>query len=56
MIGTCRRVAKGSRYVCSECGYGAGDERWRYCPSCGRKYVFGEVERAWEKVGRKVAR
>lgn len=23
---------------CSECGYGATDGRWNYCPGCGRKY------------------
>lgn len=25
------------RQKCSECGYGLGDSRWAYCPSCGAK-------------------
>ena len=25
------------RPKCSECGYGLGDPRWEYCPSCGAK-------------------
>lgn len=27
------------RPKCSECGYGLGDSRWAYCPSCGAKVV-----------------
>lgn len=38
--GTCKRVYGGKKYsndkiVCSECGYGIGDRRFNYCPSCG---------------------
>lgn len=38
------RLKKGTkygspRYVCSECGYGLGDDRWYYCPKCGAKIV-----------------
>lgn len=43
--GTCRRVyhprrtrASGPQYTCSACGYGASDDRWRYCPKCGSEY------------------
>lgn len=25
--------------VCECCGYGIGDERWNYCPSCGAEVV-----------------
>ena len=41
---TCHRVP-GKMYYgerrpkCSECGYGLGDSRWSYCPSCGAKVV-----------------
>lgn len=24
---------------CECCGYGIGDERWHYCPSCGAEVV-----------------
>lgn len=24
---------------CERCGYGIGDERWHYCPSCGAEVV-----------------
>lgn len=39
---TCRKVPGKMRYgdrkpKCSECGYGLGDPRWTYCPSCGAK-------------------
>ena len=25
--------------VCERCGYGIGDMRWNYCPSCGAEVV-----------------
>lgn len=57
--GTCKRVYHPNRITktctCSNCGYGASDERWAYCPKCGHKYVHGEVEERWKRVGRKVA-
>lgn len=57
--GTCKRIYHPNRitrnYTCSNCGYGASDERWAYCPKCGHKYVHGEVEERWKSVGRKVA-
>jgi len=41
---TCKRIVKGKKYgsdklVCSECGYGLGDNRWSFCPKCGAKVV-----------------
>lgn len=41
---TCRKVPGKMHYgerrpKCSECGYGLGDSRWAYCPSCGAKVV-----------------
>lgn len=58
-VGTCRRIYHPNRITktctCSNCGYGASDERWAYCPKCGHKYVHGEVEEWWKSVGRKVA-
>jgi len=57
--GTCKRVYHPNRITktctCSNCGYGASDERWAYCPKCGHKYVHGEVEERWKRAGRKVA-
>ena len=36
--GTCKRVYHPNRLArnctCSNCGYGASDERWAYCPKC----------------------
>lgn len=56
---TCKRVYHPNRITktctCSNCGYGASDERWAYCPKCGHKYVHGEVEERWKRAGRKVA-
>lgn len=56
---TCKRVYHPNRITktctCSNCGYGASDERWAYCPKCGHKYVHGEVEERWRRAGRKVA-
>lgn len=50
---TCLKVPGKMRYgdrkpKCSECGYGLGDPRWTYCPSCGAKVTdlptaIGEV-------------
>lgn len=43
--GTTTRTGKyltkyGSRIpVCERCGYGIGDMRWHYCPSCGAEVV-----------------
>lgn len=40
---TCRREKHGTKMDgspklrCSLCGYGIGDKRWSYCPSCGGK-------------------
>lgn len=39
---TCEKVPGKMHYgerrpKCSECGYGLGDPRWTYCPSCGAK-------------------
>ena len=57
--GTCKRIYHPNRITktctCSNCGYGASDERWAYCPKCGHKYVHGEVEEMWKAAGRKVA-
>ena len=57
--GTCKRVYHPNRITktctCSNCGYGASDERWAYCPKCGHKYVHGEVEEMWKRAERKVA-
>lgn len=41
---TCLKVPGKMHYgerrpKCSECGYGLGDSRWAYCPSCGAKVV-----------------
>lgn len=42
---TCRREKHGTKMDgspklrCSLCGYGIGDKRWSYCPSCGAKVV-----------------
>lgn len=34
------RTKYGRSVPCCECcGYGIGDERWHYCPSCGAKVV-----------------
>lgn len=43
-VRTCRKVPGKMHYgerrpKCSECGYGLGDSRWAYCPSCGAKVV-----------------
>ena len=58
-VGTCKRIYHPNRITktctCSNCGYGASDERWAYCPKCGHKYVHGEVEEQWKRAGRKVA-
>ena len=42
---TCRRIyhpnrsyVSGPQYTCSECGYGASDDRWNFCPKCGSEY------------------
>lgn len=40
----CEKVPGKMRYgerrpKCSNCGYGLGDDRWRYCPQCGAKVV-----------------
>lgn len=39
---TCRKVPGKMHYgerrpKCSECGYGLGDSRWLFCPSCGAR-------------------
>lgn len=41
---TCEKVPGKMHYgerrpKCSECGYGLGDPRWTYCPSCGAKVI-----------------
>ncbi len=41
-VRTCLKVPGKMHYgerrpKCSECGYGLGDSRWAYCPSCGAK-------------------
>ena len=42
---TCKREKHGTKMDgspkmrCSLCGYGSGDKRWGYCPSCGAKVV-----------------
>lgn len=42
---TCIREKHGTkmdgspRLRCSLCGYGIGDKRWKYCPSCGAEVV-----------------
>lgn len=42
---TCKREKHGTKMDgspklrCSLCGYGIGDKRWSYCPSCGAKVV-----------------
>jgi len=34
------RTKYGRSVPCCECcGYGIGDERWNYCPSCGAEVV-----------------
>lgn len=30
---------QGRKVVCSECGYGLGDDRWAFCPKCGAKVI-----------------
>lgn len=36
------RTKYGRSVPCCECcGYGIGDERWHYCPSCGAEVVDG---------------
>lgn len=39
---TCKKVPgkmgyQGRKVICSECGYGIGDDRWAFCPKCGAK-------------------
>lgn len=41
---TCTKVPGKMHYgerrpKCSECGYGLGDSRWGFCPSCGARVV-----------------
>lgn len=41
---TCEKVPGKMHYgerrpKCSNCGYGLGDDRWRYRPSCGARVV-----------------
>lgn len=43
-----RTRASGPQYTCSECGYGASDDRWEYCPKCGRKYLTSKGGAIWE--------
>lgn len=33
-----RSRASGPQLTCSECGYGASDDRWAFCPKCGARY------------------
>lgn len=34
-----RKVYGRERAVCEQCGYGIGDKRFNYCPSCGAEVV-----------------
>ena len=36
---TTRTVYGNKRAVCEVCGYGIGDKRWHFCPSCGAEVV-----------------
>lgn len=41
---TCYKVPGKMHYgerrpKCSECGYGLGDSRWSFCPSCGAEVM-----------------
>lgn len=34
---------QGRKVICSECGYGLGDDRWSFCPKCGAEICGAEV-------------
>lgn len=45
---TCHKVPgkmgyQGRKVICSECGYGLGDDRWSFCPKCGAEICEAEV-------------